>query len=297
MNPSSLLQLFALAAIWGGSFLFMRIAATVLSPAVMIEVRVGLAALFLSVVAFALKKKLPLLQHWKHFLIIGLFNSALPFLLFAWSAQTLTASMLSILNATSPIWGTLIGVVARQNSLTVKTVIGLLSGILGVALLVGLDGVVFQDKAEWAIIAALGAAFSYGIASTYARTAASVPAFDNAHGSMWAATLLIMPLLIFSPVNDIPGTDVITSVLLLGVVCTGMAYLIYFKLIADIGAPSALTVTFLVPVFGVAWGALILDEAIGWHMVAGTLMVIVGTALVTGFSISSLFKRKGKVNA
>ncbi|MGI9276916.1 MAG: DMT family transporter [Endozoicomonas sp.] len=274
----------------------MRICATALSPAVMIEARVGLAALFLFFVSRWLKKEISLPAHWKHFLVIGLFNSALPFLLFAWSAQVLTASMLSILNATAPIWGALIGVIFKKSTLTAKSSLGLVCGISGVTLLVGLDHISFQKGAPLAITAALGAALSYGIASTYARSATSVSAFDNAHGSMWAATLLIIPLLLFSPVTSLPDINIITAVVLLGVLCTGVAYLLYFRLIADLGAPSALTVTFLVPVFGILWGYLILDEAVGWHTVTGTLLVIAGTTLVTGFSIRNFFRVKGVKN-
>ncbi|WP_281649162.1 DMT family transporter [Parendozoicomonas sp. Alg238-R29] len=290
MSSSSVLRLLLLAAIWGGSFLFMRICATVLSPAVMIEARVGLAALFLLFVSFWLKKNISLINHWRHFLIIGLLNTALPFLLFAWSAQVLTASMLSILNATAPIWGVLISVLLKQSTLSIRSSMGLICGTAGVILLVGLDQVSFQEGAPLAIMAALGAALSYGVASIYARSVTNVSPFDNAHGSMWAATLLVIPLIPFSPTNNLPGVDILLAVVLLGVLCTGVAYLLYFKLIADIGAPSALTVTFLIPVFGILWGHLILDETVGWHTVIGTLLVVVGTALVTGFSWVNLAK-------
>lgn len=296
MNASSLLRLLTLAAIWGGSFLLMRISVTTLSPAVLIEARVGLAALFLFFTSLWLKKNVSLFPHWKHFLFIGLFNSALPFLLFAWSAQTLSSSMLSILNATAPIWGTLIGVITKQNRLSIASSIGLILGVSGVALLVGLDGITLQTGAPLAIVAALGAALSYGVASTYARSAVSIPSFDNAHGSMWAATFLVIPLLPFSPPSHVPDVQILTAVVMLGVVCTGIAYLLYFKLIEDIGSPSALTVTFLVPVFGILWGYLFLDEIIGWHTIVGMLLVITGTVLVTGFSIRSFIGGR-EVNA
>lgn len=104
MNTAGLIRLFALAAIWGASFLLLRIAAPVLGPAVLIEGRLLSAALFLFAVALALGKCLKVGQHWRHYLILGLLNSALPFLLLAFAAQTLSASLLSILNATSPIW-------------------------------------------------------------------------------------------------------------------------------------------------------------------------------------------------
>ncbi len=294
MKVSSALQLLCLAAIWGSSFLFMRMGVDVLSPAVLIAARVGFAALFLFSASLWLKRQTNLLENWKHFLILGFFNSALPFLLFAWSVQTLSASMLSILNATSPLWGMLVGVAIRQNALTVKSTIGLFVGIAGVSLLVGFDKITLQADAPLAILAALGAAFCYAIASTYTRirTAKAVSSFDNAHGSMWAASLLILPLLFTSPAPPVPDLKIIIAVIMLGVVCTGIAYVLYFKLVEDIGAPSALTVTFLVPVFGVAWGHLFLDEVIGWHTVSGMVLVVTGTALVTGFSVKNLIRAR-----
>ncbi|MGY0216373.1 DMT family transporter [Endozoicomonadaceae bacterium StTr2] len=300
MNPSDVLRLLSLAAIWGGSFLFMRMGAATLSPAVMIEARVGLAALFLLLVSRWLKHNRPLLKHWKHFLTLGLLNSALPFLLFAWAAQTLTASMLAVLNATAPIWGVLVGMLFYKNSFTVKKLMGLVCGIGGVAVLVGLDQISLQQGAPLAIAAGLTAALSYSLASLYAGryspVEGSVAPFDNAHGSLWAATLLIMPLLPFAPESSQPDTSILIAVVLLGVLCTGVAYLLYFRLIADLGAASALTVTFMVPVFGILWGHLMLDEVVGWHTVIGTLLVITGTALVTGFSISNLISTRGEAH-
>ena len=283
MNTASIFRLLSLAAIWGGSFLFMRIGAPVLGPALMIEYRVAFAALFLALVALALKKPLDLRQNWRHYLVLGFFNSALPFLLFAFAAQTLSASVLSVLNATAPIWGALIAAAWSRHALPARSVLGLALGMCGVALLVGFDRVATQAGANWAIVAGLLAAFSYGIATTYARSARSVEPFANAHGSMWAATLLVLPALAFFPAPATPGIGVMGAVLTLGVLCSGIAYLLYFRLIRDVGATSALTVTFMVPVFGILWGSLFLGEVIGWYTIAGSAIVIVGTALVTGF--------------
>ncbi|MCW8948157.1 MAG: DMT family transporter, partial [Sedimenticola sp.] len=131
MSAASLSRLLLLSAIWGGSFLFMRIGAPVLGPVMLIIFRVGLAALFLLGVALILKKRMSLKVHWKHYLVLGLINSALPFLLFAYAAQTLSASLLSILNATAPIWGAIIGALWTRTLLSGKAVMGLLSGVVG----------------------------------------------------------------------------------------------------------------------------------------------------------------------
>ena len=234
MTAASLIRLLALSAIWGASFLFMRLGAPVLGPTLLIACRVLFAALFLAVVGAVWRKPLDLRRNAWHYLVLGGFNSALPFLLFAFAARTLSASLMAILNATAPIWGALIGAAWTRSALPARSLAGLALGVGGVALLVGFDPGSWRDGAPLAIALA---------------------------------------------------------VLALGVVCSGIAYLLYFRLIADLGAASALTVTFLVPLFGVLWGHLFLGEPIGWNTLVGALVVIVGTALVTGFSAAALFKR------
>lgn len=283
MNTANLIRLFVLAAIWGCSFLFMRIAAPVLGPAVLIEYRLAFAAVFLMLVGLALRKKLDVRANWGHYLVLGFFSYSLPFFLFAFAARTLSASILSVLNATAPLWGALVGAVWTRKGISLGTVAGLLLGTTGVALLVGFDHVAARPGAGVAAAAALGAAFCYAIASQYAKTAKPVEPFANAHGSMWAGAILIVPLLAFFPSPGVPTVGIMAATLALGIVCSGVAYILYFKLIAEIGATSALTVTFLVPVFGILWGALFLGETVGWYTVVGSAIVLLGTALVTGF--------------
>jgi drug/metabolite transporter (DMT)-like permease len=283
MNTANLLRLILLAAIWGGSFLFMRIAAPVLGPAVLIEYRVGFAALFLALVGLFLKKRLDVRANWKHFLMLGFFNSALPFLLFAYAASTLSASVMAVVNATAPMWGALLGAALTRQPVSTRVALGLVLGTGGVALLVGFDPVTTRPGAAIAIVAVLIAAMSYSVASQYAKTAKSVEPFANAHGSMWAAALLVLPLVPFFPAPHEPSVGIMGAALALGIVCSGIAYILYFKLIDEVGTTSALTVTFLSPVFGILWGALFLGEAIGWYTIVGSAIVLAGTALVTGF--------------
>jgi len=294
MSTANLLRLIFLAAIWGGSFLFMRIAAPVLGAAVLIEYRVLFAALFLAVIGFFLKKKLDLRAHWKHYLILGLFNAALPFLMFGFAARTLSASLLAVLNATTPLWGTLIAAVWSRQMVGGKVILGLALGTCGVALLVGFDHVSSKPGAGLAIAAVLFASFNYGIASNYAKQAKTVEPFANAHGSMWAAALLVLPVVPFFPAPAEPTIGIMGAVIALGVLCSGVAFLIYFRLIQDVGPSSALTVTFLSPLFGILWGMLFLGETVGWYTFVGAVVVIAGTALVTGFRPSLGFLNKSK---
>ncbi|NRA55295.1 MAG: DMT family transporter [Gammaproteobacteria bacterium] len=292
MTSVNFMRLLLLAALWGGSFLLMRVTAGTLGPTMLIGGRVGFAALFLLAIGFYLKRQLVFRRHWQHFFIIGFFNSALPFLLFAYAAQTLTAATMSVVNATAPIWGAIIGAIWTKTALNRQTVIGLGLGIAGVSILVGLQANFDLSVAIIPISAATLAAVSYGIATNYAKSAPAVSSFDNAHGSMWAATLIIVPLLPFFPATEPVSSSIVLAVIALGVLCTGVAYLLYFKLIADVGAAPALSVTFLVPVFGILWGYLFLDESVGWHTVAGSALVIWGTMLVTGFSVQTFFKER-----
>ncbi len=293
MPIPSLLRLVLLAAIWGGSFLFTRVSVPYLGAVLLVEYRVALAAVFLMVTAMFMGKSLNVRQHWRHYLVLGVLNAAVPFLLFGYAALTLTASSLSILNATTPIWGAVIGALWSRQPLNLRTLLGLALGVAGVALIVGMDRWATQPGAGSAIAAALLATVCYGISTTYARHASHVDSYSNAHGSMWAASLFIVPALPFATMSTAPGVGIVLSIVALGVVCTGIAFLLYFRLVREIGATSTLTVTFLIPVFGILWGHLFLGEAITASMVAGSLIVITGTALATGFNPMTLRVRNG----
>lgn len=284
MSLASVLRLILLASIWGGSFLFMRLTANSLGPVFLIEGRVLAAALCLLLISFCLRRKLPFLSHLKHFFIIGAFNTAFPFLMFAYAAQTLNASTLAILNSTAPLFGAVIASVWQKERLKLKAGVGLLIGMLGVCVLVGQQALSLGEQGIWSIFACLFAAFMYGLSANYTKVAPAVPPFENAHGSMWAAVIIVLPLLPLIPIRDPITLPISLSVLTLGIVCTGFAYLLYFRLVKDDGPASALSVTFLVPLFGILWGYLFLEEAIGLNTFLGALLVISGTILVTGFS-------------
>jgi drug/metabolite transporter (DMT)-like permease len=131
----------------------------------------------------------------------------------------------------------------------------------------------------------------YGFSANYTKVAPAVAPFENAHGSMWASVIIVLPLLPFIPIRDPITLPISLSVLVLGVVCTGIAYLLYFKLVKDDGPASALSVTFLVPLFGILWGRLFLGEAIGLNTLLGAILVITGTVLVTGFSFKKALRK------
>lgn len=284
MSTASVARLLLLSAIWGASFLFMRVSAPFFSPTDLIFWRVGLGAVFLFVVSLFLAKRLRLRENWKHYLILGLFNAAIPFTLYAFAAKTASASLLSILNSTAPIWAALIGYFLFKAETKIQAWIGMLVGMIGVGLLIGVESFSLPEGGLLAILAALGATFCYGVGTLYAKKTQPNDAFSNAHGNMWGATLLLTPFFLLS--NEPPSQLALTtliSIFLLGVLCSGVAFLLYFRLVQDIGATSTLTVTFLIPVFGVFWGVVFLDESFGWHSFFGTALIFLGLSLVTGF--------------
>ena len=289
MTYSSLARLVLLGAIWGASFLFMRIAVPAFGPPALIELRLLAAAVLLALVAAATGRSLDWKRHWLHYSIIGATNSAVPFLLFAFAAKSLPASLLSVFNSLAPIFGAIVAALWFKTSVSRSAALGLASGVLGVAILTSDHLMHASVTGDWfAVALAFGAAtlapICYAVAGAYIKwRAADSDAFSNAHGSMWASSLIALPLaLMFLPPATPSGMDW-TAAAALGVICTGIAYLLYFRLIAELGPMRTLSVSFLIPVFGVLWGALFLGEAVGWSLVIGGSLILLGTALATGF--------------
>jgi len=291
MSLLDAVRLISLAAIWGGSFFLMRIAAPVLGPAFLMEGRVLFAAIFLLGLARYLKQTHELSKHWKHFLIMGVFNCALPWYLFGQAALKLTTGQLSILNALAPLCAFLIGWLIGTEKIVLKRSVGLLLGIVGVVVLFAKSDNEVGMVDIPSILMGVGASLSYGLATNYTKTVTGIAPLQNALGSLWMASLLLIPTLFLSPVRSEITVDAALATLLIGVLCSGIALLIYFKLVENLGAASALTVTFLIPVFGTLWGVLFLDEIIGLKALTGMAIIVSGTALVTGFNPKSLFNR------
>jgi drug/metabolite transporter (DMT)-like permease len=294
MRTRDLTDLLVLAAVWGGSFLFMRIAVPELGPAPLMELRVGLAAIALLIAVLIRRGGLSVIaRHWKPILLVGAFNAALPFLLYGYAAQGLGAGFLSISNAVTPMWGAVIGWVWLRDRLPALRIAGLLIGFAGIVVLVW-DKFDFSDGGTGLpVVAALVAPLCYGVAANSTkRYLAGVDALSGATGSMIAASLLLMPFAIWMWPSGPVSVQAWTATALLALVCTAMAYVMFFRLIASVGPTAAVSVTFLVPVFGVLWGTLLLDEEITGTILVGAAIILVGTALSLG-----LIKRPNAVSA
>jgi len=271
--------LFLLAALWGGSFLFMRVAAPVLGPVWLMALRVLIAGLVV-LPLLVQRRQLGLLRKYGGRLLwVGLVSAALPFTLLAYSSLELTAGLTSILNATVPIFGALIGIAVYAEALNVRRLAGVALGFGGVLVLVGLP----QGGTPaplLSVLAGLAAAVSYVFAANFAkRRLSQVPTLVFVTGSQLSAAVFLLPLLPLFPPPQSPDALVIASVLALAVLSTALAFIIYFQLIREVGPTRTLTVTYLIPVFAIAWGALLLDEQITLAMLLGGALVLSGVAL------------------
>lgn len=283
MKPRDLLDLTLLAALWGGSFLFMRYAVPDFGVVPLIWLRVALASVCLLPLLLLKRQFGALRQQAGALTVMGLFNSGLPFLLIAWATLSITAGLASIMNAMTPVFTALIGALWLGDRLDGRRSLGLLLGLAGVALLAADKADFRPGGSGWAIVAMLLATACYGFAANHTRRyLQGVPALVNATGTQLVSALVLLPPALWSWPERMPGLGPWLAALVLGVACSALAYLLFFRLIARVGASRAVTVTFLVPVFGTLWGALFLGEPVTASMLAGGAVVLLGTGLATG---------------
>ncbi len=280
MSLRFLLQLLLLGAIWGASFLFMRVAVAEFTPLALIEVRVAIGAIFLTSI-LAMQGKLSSLRgRTKQFLILGALNSAIPFSLFAFAVKHQTAGLSSVLNSTAPLFGAIVAFLWLGERLRVMQVVGLILGFCGVVILAmsknTLDGKLI------AVAAGLLAAMLYGVAAHYSkRSFQGCPPLAVSSGGLIGATVFLLPAMPWSLSDQVPSLKAWACALALGIVCTGVAYILYFRMIELYGASRTMVVAYLIPIFGVLWGFWFLEESINTSMLVGGSIVLAGTVLVS----------------
>jgi drug/metabolite transporter (DMT)-like permease len=293
MGGRDLGALLLLSALWGASFIFIRVAVAGLGPFVLVELRVGLAAAGLALSA-ALLRRLPKLRvRWRQFALLGLVNVAIPFSLISAAEINLTASLAAILNSTTVMFTAIVAAVWMGDALTTRKVFGVVLGIIGVTVLVGWDPM----AVDWAVILSVGAmlvaSLGYALGSVYAkRTFVGSSPLAIATGQLTAASLLMLPLAAVSVPDERPSTIVVLSVLGLALPSTALAYMLYFRLISNVGPTSTSTVTLLVPLFGLVFGVLLLDEPVGLGTLAGLILILSSVTLVTGLGFGSKEKSR-----
>ncbi|WP_045120082.1 DMT family transporter [Haliangium ochraceum] len=281
MHAPDIIRLLALAAIWGGSFIFMKVLAPAIGAVRTADLRVLIAGILLVIYLRARGRDLEFRRFWRQYLVIGVVNSGIPFLCYTYAALHIPASYSVILNATAPAFGAIFAAIWLADRFTIWRFLGLLLGACGVALMSWRGPVPFTFEVTAAIAACLVATTCYGLAGVYMKKRASgAAAASIAACSQLVAGLLLFPATLFTPLETPLTPFLVANILALAVVCSALAYLLYYRLIVDIGPAKALTVTFLMPVFGMLWGFLFLDEEITLAMLAGVGLILSGTFVV-----------------
>jgi len=283
MKKSLTAEFVLLAALWGASFLFMRLGAAEFGAFATAGLRVGMAALVLLPILWASGHMGALRDRAGHILFAGLLNSGIPFALFAYAVLSISTGLSSILNATVPLFGALVAWLWLKENPGRSRALGLVIGFVGVALLSWGKASFKPGGTGWAVVACLVATLCYGIAASYTkRFLMGVPPLATATGSQIGAALgLALPTLWFWPAQT-PGRDAWLAVGALAVLCTAVAYILYFRLIEKAGPAKALTVTFMIPLFALFYGAVFLGETITGWMIGCGLVILCGIALATG---------------
>ncbi len=281
MSRKHLIQLVLLAAIWGGAFMLLRVAAPAMGAAWIAAFRAVFAALAMLALLLVTRQALRLDLHTRHYVVLGLINLALPYLCFSFAATRLPTAYLALINATSALFTVLWAYAWDRTPVTWRKFIGMLLGIVGVALLVGLGPVPLTADTQVAIAVVLIAPFCYGFCGLYMRKFTSqVGSHRLVAGTQFVAVLVLVPLALTQTMPGAPSVTTWAAAIGLGVIGTAYGFILFYKLVAEAGPEKAMTVTYLMPVFSMFWGWLVLGESVTWVMLGGCAVILGGTALI-----------------
>lgn len=282
MNLKHFLLLLLISAIWGGSFIFMKELSPVFGPVLTSSLRLLSASLFLFIVFFFQKYKINWKKNFKIFFILGLTNSAIPFTLYAYAALYISPSISVILNSTAPMFGAVFSYFIIKEKLSFKKILGLLLGTIGVGVI---SSITFSESSLELYISVFGciaAAVLYGFSGVYVKKyAGHIEAKELTLGSITISGITLLPFMVFSPITGTVTLGLIGMVIAFGVLCTAVAYLIYYYLLKEIGPVKALTVTYLMPVFGILFSYLFYSEVIKFNTLFGLLLILFGILLIS----------------
>jgi drug/metabolite transporter (DMT)-like permease len=287
MGPIEWACLIALSFLWGGTFLFAKIALVEVPPLTVVLSRLILAAMVLHVAMRAIGIDAGATRPgWRDFMILGLINNIIPFCLIFWGQTEISVGLASILNATTPLFSVIVAhFLTRDETLTRLRAIGVAAGLFGVAAMIGLDALSSLGTSIVHQLAVLAAALSYGFAGVFSRRFKGAPAMTIATGQLTASAVMLAPLtlLVDQPWTlPMPSHPVIFSLLALGVFSTALAYFLYFRILTASGATNAALVTFLIPVSALALGVLFLGESVGGPQLFGMVLIALGLSLIDG---------------
>ncbi len=287
MQTADRVRLVLLGALWGGGFLFIRIAVPAFGPVALVDVRVLIAGMVLLLWTAARDEVPPFWRRWREYLVIGALNVALPFTLIAWAALTVSASLGSILMATVPLFTAPVAAIQLNERVSGRQAAGLIVGFIGVAILVGLRPLPLTPEFAAAVGALLGAAALYALGGVYtARRFTGASPVESTIGQQFAAFGLLLPFALAAPPRAWPPLSAFVALLILAVFSSVLAYLLFFRLISSVGATKTATVSYLIPLFGTMWGVAVLQERVGWETLAGMLVILSGVVLATGTRLS-----------
>lgn len=288
MKLRNFLWLLFLAALWGPSFLFIKVAVEQIPPLTLAMSRVGVAGILLYLILRAQGRNLPPLGRvWLHFAFAGLVQNAIPFVLFGWGEQYIDSALAAILNGSTPLFTLLLAhFFTSDDRLTPTKAIGTLIGFTGLSVLIGpslLDGV---KATAWGLIAVALASTCYGVAIVYGRHyLRGLPPMVAPTAQMLLATLFLIPvsLGLEQPFRlPVPSWPAIGSLLALGIFGTGVAFIVYYRIMERTSATYVSMVTYLVPVFGVILGVVVLGETLSWNAYLGCALILLGVMIVNG---------------
>ncbi len=281
MNTKQFIKLILLSAIWGSSFIFMRILSPAIGPITTSFVRLFIAGSFFLIFYRIKSIQLNIKDNLKTIAIIALVNTSIPFTLYAIAALYVPAGISAITNSMSPMFGMIFSIIMLKKSTSLKGLTGLALGIIGVALITGGGATTLSLNTIYGVGASLIAAMCYGLGSVLImKYAVNIRPIIMAGSSQFIASLYLIPILPFQNATIQVDKAVVFSMLALALICSALAYLIYYNLVAEIGPTKTLTVTFLIPIFSLLWGAIFLSETITIYTVLGMIIVLLGTKLV-----------------
>lgn len=282
MESRSLVALIILGAIWGASFIFMRLAAPEFGVFTLVFIRVLLASIILWPFVLRAKGLRDVKTYWWPIFFVGVLNTAIPFALFNFASLYLQAGVNAILNATAPMFGALVAFIWLKDRLSKLAVVGFGLGFAGVVM-ISLHKTQVADISILPIAAAISATFCYGIAASFIkRNLSNCKPIALAAGSQIAASIVLVIPVFFDLPRTMPSITAWGSALTLAILGTGIAYILYFYLIAKTGPARAMTVGYLVPLFGILWGILVLGERLSLSVLLGGALILVGVMLTTG---------------
>ncbi|WP_151635317.1 DMT family transporter [Noviherbaspirillum aerium] len=283
MSASDLAKLVFLSAIWGGSFIFLRIAVPETGPVLTAALRTGLAGMALMAFALATGVRMDWRRNLKPFAVVGLFAGVIPFSCFSFAALHLPAAHSAVLNATAPLFGAVFSVVWLEETLTLRKLAGLVLGIIGVGILVGIGSVAMRAPTLLAIGACLAAAASYAMSSIIVQKTGKpggIHPIAMATGSLALGGLMMLPALPFSLPPAMPSGLALGCIVAMSLLSSGLAQAIFIPLIVKVGPTRAMCVSFLIPLFSMLWAFLFLQESVGWSTLVGGVIVLMAMGLV-----------------